>query len=51
MGARITVGDVEGVGIAIGTGASVRIYGDVHYYPIKLRAPLREVFDPLLEDR
>ena len=51
MGDRISVGDVEGVGIAIGAGASVRIYGDVHYYPIKLRAPLREVFDPLIEDR
>jgi hypothetical protein len=50
-GDRITVGDTEGVGIAIGTGASVMILGDVHYYPIRLRAPLREVFDPLLEDR
>ena len=50
-GDRITTGHIEGVGIAIGTGASVQIYGDVHYYPIKLRAPLREVFDPLIEDR
>jgi len=50
-GDEITVGNVEGVGIAIGTGASVKIYGDVHYYPITLRAPLREVFDPLLENR
>jgi hypothetical protein len=39
------------VGIAIGPGASVHISGDVHYYPIKLRAPLRQVFDPLIEDR
>jgi len=51
MGDKISVGDVEGVGIAIGAGTSVQIYGDVHYYPIKLRAPLREVFDPLIEDR
>jgi len=50
-GDKITVGDIEGVGIAIGTGANVKIYGNVHYYPVKkLRAPLREVFDPLLED-
>ena len=38
-GDKITVRDVEGVGIAIGTGASVKIYGDIHYYPIKLSAP------------
>jgi hypothetical protein len=50
-GDRITTGDISGVGIAIGAGASVRIYGDVHYYPIQLTAPLREVFDPLIEDR
>ena len=50
-GNQITTGDIEGVGVAIGTGASVQIYGDVHYYPIKLRAPLREIFDPLIEDR
>jgi hypothetical protein len=50
MGDKITPGDVQGVGIAIGPGASVRIYGDVHYYPIKLRAPLRIAFNPLIED-
>lgn len=51
MGDKITTGNIQGVGIAIGQGASVQIYGDVHYYPIKLRAPLRKAFDPLIEDR
>jgi len=46
----IRTGNVEGVGIAIGHGASVRIYGDVYYHPIKLRAALRRQFDPLLKD-
>jgi len=48
---NIDAANVSGVGIAIGHGASVRIYGDIHYYPITLRAPLRQVFDPLIEDR
>jgi hypothetical protein len=47
----IQIGDIQGVGIAVGAGASVTLYGDVHYYPIVLQAPLREVFDPLIEDR
>jgi WD40 repeat protein len=47
----ITTGNIEGVGIAIGAGSSVTIYGDIHYYPIKLAAPLRALFDPLIEDR
>ena len=50
-GDQIKTGNIEGVGIAVGTGASVRIYGDVYYYPIKLRAPLRKVFDPLIKNR
>src|SRR5262245_36896872 len=50
-GDSIQNGDIQGVGIAVGAGASVTIYGDVHYYPIVLKAPLREVFDPLIEDR
>jgi hypothetical protein len=51
MGDQINIGgSIEGVGIAIGTGASVNIYGDIHYYPIKLRAPLRNLFKPLIED-
>jgi tetratricopeptide (TPR) repeat protein len=28
-----------------------RIYDDLPYYPIALRAPLRRVFDPLIEER
>lgn len=48
---RIETGNIEGVGIAIGTGARVVIKGDVHYYPIRLRAPLRQIFDPLIEER
>ncbi|MFV9507427.1 MAG: hypothetical protein AB4911_22980 [Oscillochloridaceae bacterium umkhey_bin13] len=48
---HIQTGNIAGVGIAIGHGASVHIYGDIHYYPIVLRTPLREVFDPLIEDR
>jgi hypothetical protein len=51
MGDSISVGNIEGVGVAIGVGARVEIYGDIHYYPIKLRAPLRNVFKPLIEDR
>jgi tetratricopeptide (TPR) repeat protein len=52
MGDQITVGGkVEGVGIAMGANASVNIMGDVNYYPIKLRAPLRNVFKPLIEER
>jgi len=47
----IDASNIAGVGIAIGHGASVRICGDIHYYPITLRAPRREVFDPLIEDR
>jgi hypothetical protein len=47
----IQTGNIQGVGIAVGTGASVTIYGDIHYYPIRLQAPLRKVFDPLIEDR
>lgn len=50
-GHSIHTGNIEGVGIAIGTGASVRIYGDIHYYPIQLHAPLRKVFDPLIANR
>ncbi len=49
MGDSIQAGNVEGVGIAIGTGAAVNIHGDIHYYPIKLRAPLRAVFRPLID--
>jgi hypothetical protein len=47
----ITTGNISGVGVAIGHGAQVLIYGDIHYYPISLRAPLRQRFDPLIEDR
>jgi hypothetical protein len=50
-GAGVSTGDVQGVGVAIGPNASVRIYGDVNYAPIMLGAPLREAFAPLLEDR
>ena len=50
-GDTITTGNIAGVGIAIGMGASVTIYGDIHYYPIKLTAPLRALFAPLIEDR
>lgn len=39
------------IGVAIGHGASVQIYGNIHYYPIILQAPLRNVFTPLIEDR
>jgi hypothetical protein len=31
---NIDASNISGVGIAIGHGASVRIYGDIHYYPI-----------------
>ncbi len=51
MDDHIQVANVEGVGIAIGTGASVNVYGDIHYYPIKLKAPLRDVFQPLIDNR
>ena len=47
----IKTGDIQGVGIAIGTGATVTIYGDIHYYPITLAAPLRALFAPLIADR
>ncbi len=49
--ADIHTGKIAGVGIAIGHGARVQIYGAIHYAPITLRAPLRRVFDPLCEDR
>jgi hypothetical protein len=42
----IRTGDIQGAGIPIGT----IIYGDINY-PITLQAPLRAVFDPLIEDR
>jgi len=47
----ISTGNIEGLGIAIGTGASVQVLGDIHYAPITVTAPLRAVFAPLLEDR
>jgi WD40 repeat protein len=50
-GDQISTGPIQGVGIAVGTGASVQIYGDIHYYPITLHAPLRERFAPLIADR
>jgi hypothetical protein len=49
----VTTGDVEGIGIAIGTGAKaeVTVLGDLHYYPVRLQSPLRQLFAPLIEDR
>jgi hypothetical protein len=49
----VTTGDVEGIGIAIGTGAKaeVTVLGDLHYYPVRLHSPLRQLFAPLIEDR
>ena len=44
-------GDISGAGIAIGTGASVQIYGNIQYYPIKLRTERRKIFEPLLDNR
>jgi hypothetical protein len=49
----VTTGDVEGIGIAIGTGAKaeVTVLGDLHYYPVRFHSPLRQLFAPLIEDR
>ena len=48
MDATTQVGNIsDSVGIAIGSNNTVNVY----YYPIKLHALLREVFDPLIEDR
>lgn len=51
MGADVRAGNAEGFGVAIGAGASVNIHGDVHYYPIQLKAPLRKVFQLLINNR
>ena len=52
MSGEISTGDVAGVGIAIGPGAraTVQVLGDLHYYPVTLRAPLREALRTLLDD-
>ncbi len=49
-GRGIQTENIEGAGIAIGHGASVRIYGNVYYHPVKLRAALSRQFDPLLRE-
>ncbi len=41
----------ENLGIAIDVGDSVALYRNVEYLPVRLRAPLRDAFRPLIEDR
>jgi hypothetical protein len=41
----------EGEGVLVGTGLDFDVYRDTRFAPIRLRAPLRAVFKPLIDDR
>ncbi|MET0852237.1 MAG: TIR domain-containing protein [Candidatus Rokuibacteriota bacterium] len=41
----------DNVGLAIDLGDAVALYRHIEYLPVRLRAPLREAFRPLIEDR
>ncbi len=41
----------DSIGVAIDVGDDVAVYRHVEYLPVRLRAPLRDAFRPLLEDR
>ncbi len=49
---NINVGNIgAGAAVAIGRGATVTVTNNIIYQRVELQAPLRELFDPLIENR